>query len=347
LTREALAKVAGVELVLDETSLEHIRGMFARHGRDMPERNRLQAFFPAGSVAIFNPRGTAPGVAIEVSRHAAGTCHVFALPGVPAEMFEMFGQTVSPAITKLLPNPRVIRHRRIKCFGLGESQVEQMLPDLIRRGREPQVGITVHAATITLRVTSAGASVDECDQLMQPTLEMIRSALGTLIFGEEDEELPDVVARLLAERREGVATIEVGSGGVLGQWLTEVLNADGVFVGGMVLKDAQAQRGAWDDTTQIEAPDGQQGRQLVVHMAERIRNRFSADYGLAIGAFPSESASDQPPQPYWYALATPQKTLIRSGTLISHPAIWKPRAAKQALNLLRLWLLNGDGPENQ
>src|SRR4029079_10586837 len=115
---EALAKVAGVELVLDEASLDHIREMFARHGRDMPDRNRLQAFFPAGGRAIFNPRGTAPGVSIALPRTASGVCHVYALPGVPAEMFDMFSHTVSPEIASLLPTPRLIRHRRIKCFGI-------------------------------------------------------------------------------------------------------------------------------------------------------------------------------------------------------------------------------------
>src|SRR5438067_9122895 len=43
LTREALAKLAGVEVVFHEESFEQIRQMFARRGRTMPERNRVQA----------------------------------------------------------------------------------------------------------------------------------------------------------------------------------------------------------------------------------------------------------------------------------------------------------------
>ena len=71
------------------------------------------------------------------------------LPGVPAEMKEMWEQTVAPAIRGLAGPAMVIRHRRIKCFGVGESDLEQMLPDLIRRGRYPEVGITISGATIT------------------------------------------------------------------------------------------------------------------------------------------------------------------------------------------------------
>src|ERR1044072_1956465 len=109
----------------------------------------------------------------------------------------MFRQTVVPAILSYSDRPRILRHRRIKCFGAGESHVEQMLPDLIRRGREPSVGITVHAATITLRITAAGSTPEECYAAMEPTIATIRECLGSLVYGEEDDELEDAVVRLL------------------------------------------------------------------------------------------------------------------------------------------------------
>src|SRR5580704_15978060 len=85
LTREALAQVAGVELVEDPASVEHIREMFARRGRPMPERNRVQALVPRGAQPIPNAAGTAPGVWMTV-----GDTIVAALPGVPTEMYRMF-----------------------------------------------------------------------------------------------------------------------------------------------------------------------------------------------------------------------------------------------------------------
>ena len=62
LTREVIATVAGVDLVEDSVSLEHIREMFARRGRTMPDRNRVQAMHPKGAEVIFNVAGTAPGI---------------------------------------------------------------------------------------------------------------------------------------------------------------------------------------------------------------------------------------------------------------------------------------------
>src|ERR1022692_3272796 len=61
LTREVVAKVAGVELVHDEPSFVHIQSLFQRRNRTMPERNRVQAYFPQGAEVLPNPLGTAPG----------------------------------------------------------------------------------------------------------------------------------------------------------------------------------------------------------------------------------------------------------------------------------------------
>src|SRR5947209_10478575 len=82
LTREALARAAGVELVFDQEQYDRIAEMFRRRGRAMPERNRVQALFPAGAEPIPNDHGTAPGVWMKL-----GDAWVAAMPGVPSEMY--------------------------------------------------------------------------------------------------------------------------------------------------------------------------------------------------------------------------------------------------------------------
>ena len=68
LTRDAIAAAAGVELVEDAAAMEHIKNLFARRKREMPERNKLQALFPRGSQVIPNPEGTAPGIDFTIPR---------------------------------------------------------------------------------------------------------------------------------------------------------------------------------------------------------------------------------------------------------------------------------------
>lgn len=347
LTREVLAKSVGAELVLYEEALRHVEGLFARRGRPMPERNKIQAYFPAGSRVIHNPEGTAPGIDLDVPRAGRSPSRAFALPGVPAEMKEMWTATVGPAIAAMLPEARVIRHRRIKCFGVGESDLEQMLPDLIRRGRVPSVGITVHEATITLRITAAGHDEAECFAAMEPTAQTIYECLGELVFGEEDDELADAVVRLLRQRDLKLAVTEWGTGGLLARWLAEVDGVAQYFAGStLVTSDMTAIK--WLDVdaevrpAETIAGDDAALSRTTALLAEAARKRFGADLGLAVGRAPVSEAAISgaagPPK-IAFALADRSGTIVKTTPYAGHSAILKPRAAKQALNLLRLQLL--------
>jgi nicotinamide-nucleotide amidase len=187
LTREALAEATGHPLQLDTDALDHVRTMFAQRNRPMAASNERQAMFPTGSRVVRNPHGTAPGICTDVVREGRGPCRFFCLPGVPGEMIEMWQESVAPAIAEFLgEGRRVIRRRLIHCFGAGESQVEAMLPDLIRRGRQPSVGITASKGAITLRITAEGATEEECLAAIAPVEATIRQCLGTLVVGAED-----------------------------------------------------------------------------------------------------------------------------------------------------------------
>lgn len=343
LTREALAQVSGRELVLDQAALEHIRELFSRRSRPMPESNAAQAMFPRDSRVIANPHGTAPGIWIELPRAGGGVSHVFALPGVPAEMREMWQASVAPAIVSLGGAKQVVYFRRLKCFGVGESDLEQMLPDLIRRGREPQVGITVHDATITLRMVASGSDEAACQALIAPTEEVIRKALGTLVFGSEDDELEHAVLRLLAARKQTLATCEWGTGGLVADWLSEADASGSYFMGGTVIRSAAAWAMLFADHSLPDAAV----HDVAAAMAVSCREQFGTDWGLAVGPFPHDvdaashrviPAEDRSSELH-LALASDAGVRTVQTTFAGHPAIRRPRAAKQALNLLRLGLL--------
>lgn len=340
LTREALAQVLGVPLEMDQASLEHIKGLFARRTRPMPERNIVQAMFPAGTRPIFNPQGTAPGIEAAVPRITTfGTSHVFCLPGVPAEMFQMWQASVAPALVRLGAGARILLHHRIKCFGVGESDLEQMLPDLIRRGREPQVGITVSGATITLRITAAGANADECRQTMQSTIDTIHECLGTIVFGNEEEELEHSIDRLLRERNQTLATVEWGTGGLIAHWFGELTTPCPHYLGGLTIGAASDLLRTAEVPPELLTQHGPNSSELVAALAERCRLRYGADLALAVGPFPTFDPQAAAPGSVRFAVASVEGALTASSPFAGHPSILKIRAAKQALNLLRLKLL--------
>jgi nicotinamide-nucleotide amidase len=334
LTRQALAEAAGLELVLYPQAIEHIRALFAGRKRPMPPQNEIQAMFPAGSRMIDNPHGTAPGIDLEVPRPGRSSCRFFALPGVPAEMVEMWNSTLSAEIAPLAAGQKVIRRRKINCFGAGESQVEAMLPDLIRRGRAPTVGITASKTTISLRITAEAATEEECNALIEPTAATIRQCLGNLVFGEDDEELQHVVARLLGQRGKTLATVEWGTAGLIADWLGDLADGGDWFLGGLVLRsqDSMARLLGLDRT--LMPDQSARSREASERMAAACRERLAADYSLAVGPFPA--FAPQTSQPVHLALADAQGVKTKAIPYAGHPAWLKIYIAKHALNLLRL-----------
>lgn len=342
LTRQALALAADRPLQTDPDVLDHIRQLFARRQRIMPERNMVQAQFPAGSVPIANPHGTAPGIHLEVVRPGRMPSHIFALPGVPAELREMWTNSVAPALVRRLGPDRPCRSRRmIRCFGAGESEIEQLLPDLVRRGRHPLVGITASQATISLSITADGASIEQCDALIAPTVATIRQCLGNLVFGEGNVELQDVVTQLLARQGRSLAVAEWGTAGLVTDWLGGSSAPGPCLRGGVVIRDRATLQNVLGVAWHAEGSDELWQRELAAQMAHRVRDRLAADIGLAIGPFPDDPALPDPDAAtgrVYLAVVDAEQVVTDAVVFASHPAIQRPRCAKQALNLVRLAL---------
>lgn len=338
LTREALAELADVELELHEPTLAHLDQLFAhRRGRPMPERNRVQAYIPQGAEIIPNPHGTAPGVDLRVP--IDGGARFFALPGVPAEMRQMYQETVRPRLESLLGASRqVIRQRLIKCFGVGESDLEAMLPDMIRRGHEPAVGITVSRATISLRIVARGPDEPACQRQIAGAAGTIYDCLGSLVFGEGDVELQHVVLERLAQRGETLATAEWLSDGLLAGWLaaaSETLpNETGPNAARReTVRGSSVYASAETGLLALEAAEVE--HDALVKAGQTLRERTRSDYALLVAGNRGSQGE--------VALIGPDVAEVKPVSLALHPDIVRPRLCKAGLNLLRLHLAQRDG----
>jgi nicotinamide-nucleotide amidase len=345
LTREVLAEVSDSPLQLREEVLEQIRSLFQRRAREMPERNRVQALFPEIAHVIPNPHGTAPGVDIVIARKTGpGAARIFALPGVPAEMEEMWNLTVAPEIAAMQGEERpVIVTRVLKIFGAGESEVEQMLPDMIRRGHIPTVGITASKATISLRLVAKAASLEICQTQISTAEETIRNSLKSLVYGEGEEELQDVLLRELAKRKLTLAVCDWGSDGMLGHWLsTAASNYPGVLRGGALIHDRATLARILPQSEAIAAAEGIFGEEFAGQMASETRTLFDTDLAIALGPFPNLHAS--PPLPFAFAVASVSKCITKSAAHAGHPEFVVQRNCKATMNLLRLEMASGRIP---
>jgi nicotinamide-nucleotide amidase len=343
LTRDVLATLAGLPLELDAAALVAVESRFARRGVPMPESNRRQALFPRGSRIIPNPDGTAPGIDLDV-RAAGRTSRVFALPGVPAEMRVMWQASVLPALLAALPDQGTIVQRRIKCYGAGESAIEAMLPDLVRRGRDPLVGITAHEATITLRIAARGRDEADCRNRIAATEGTIRDCLGPLVFGVEDDEVEDAALRALTGAGHSLAVAEVGSAGRVAALFAAAqarrrppAREEG-FRGGVVLA-AGRPRPAFlgvEPGGDMNADAG--GAREAATVAAAVRAAFATDLGLAVG--PARPGPDGR-FAIDIALASAAGVERVEHLLGGGPDLALARAAKAAVDFVRLAIAAG------
>ena len=339
LTRHALAEAFERTLQLHLASLERIERMFTERGREMPERNRIQAFFPEGSQVIENPHGSAPGIDLQVES-SRGSSRFFALPGVPAEMRQMWSESVVPRIESMLGEGRgKLRYHEIKVFGIGESDVEARLPNLIERKRDPTVGITVSRATITLRIAGRASSEEAFQQMIAPTVGEIDAALGDLVFGRGEEELQHVVLRQLRDAGQRMATMEIGAASWIGDWMLAASGLDGPFAGSLAVPTLEAAHrwltGSHDsvaDPRNLHEGDG-----AWIDLAHKLQQRFGCEVVLVTGTFPTDQQMIIAREPFHpvFALGLGNQLFVCRKSMGGHPDVLGSRIAKTALDLVR------------
>jgi nicotinamide-nucleotide amidase len=338
LTREALAASAGVRLVEDPESMAAIAAMFARRNRAMPERNRTQALFPEGGGPLANPIGTAPGIWMKIGR-AAFAC----LPGVPSEMKLMFREQVVPRLRQHGFITRVIVHRKINLFGKGEADIESEALDLTARGREPEVGITAHDATISFRISAEAESEDEARSLIEPTAKLIYERFGSLVLGEGSTDLPEALLAELVRTGASLATAESCTGGLIAHMITTLPGVSPFYPGGVVSYANLAKTDLLGVPQSLVDAHGAVSPEVAAAMAEGVRKRFGATIGVSTTgvAGPTGGTAEKPVGLVYLGLSTAESTQTRRIDIgADQPrAVIQHRASKAAINWARLTLL--------
>jgi nicotinamide-nucleotide amidase len=332
LTRQSLAQYLGVELQFHPELFESIAAFFRRRKFTMVEKNRIQAYLPAGTEAIPNSTGTAPGMFA-----CKGKVRIFCLPGVPSEMKVMFTDFLGPRLAEFTDR-QVIVSRRLKCFGTGESMIAEKLGDRMLRGRNPLINCTVSDAVITLHVVATASDRPSAEAMIQKDQTALCEILGNWVYGRDDQTLAEVVGARLAQSNKTIAVAESCTGGLIGKMLTDVPGSSRYFAYGWVTYGNQAKHSELGVDSALLAQYGAVSEPVVRAMAEGARQRSGADVAVAVtGIAGPEGGTEQKPVGLVYVgLATPDQTIVQKCQFPQSSAMIRNRAALTALNLVRL-----------
>ena len=297
-TKAAVARVFGRDLVFHPALFDAIDARYRERGRTMPAVGRVMAEVPEGFDVLDNPKGTAPG--LWGSRGAGRREVVVVVPGVPYEMEAITEASVLPRLRDLQDG--FVLSRTLLTVGKGESDLAGMLdgwtaPPGLALAYLPSLG------TVRLRVTARGPDRDAAQGLIDRAADAIRERLGTLVFGEGATTLEAVVNDLLAERGRTVALAESCTGGAVAARVASVPGASRVLRGGVVAYDNAVKVSALGVRPATLDAHGSVSEAAVVEMARGVRTRLGADVGVATTgvAGPGGGTPEKPVGTVWLA----------------------------------------------
>jgi nicotinamide-nucleotide amidase len=336
-TMEAVAGVFGRGVEFRKDLWQALEARWARRGRAIPESNRKQVEVPAGAEVFPNPRGTAPGLAVEDDR--LGICVL--LPGPPHEMENILRDSVAPYLGRRVGSGARRPFRRIvRTAGIAESAIAERVGDRLA-DLAVDVAFLPEVDCNDIRLTAWGENEDETSGALDEAVDRVRRILGSHIYAEEEIELAEAVGVLLRERGLTVAVAESCTAGLIAGRLTEPAGASDYLWGGMVVYDDKAKvelLGVSEDTL---ARHGAVSEETVREMAEGACRRSGADAVIAVTgiAGPTGGTDEKPVGTVWLAVRLGASTVTALRHYPGTRDMVRMRAAQGGLDLLRRTVL--------
>ena len=303
LTKETVADALGLPMVRDEAILREIEDFFAGIGVKMPENNEKQADIPRGAIALKNRTGTAPGIFLEKDEKV-----VVLLPGPPFELIPMFEEFVYPRLREM--SDKVLISHNIHIMGMGESEVETYLIDLMQNSTNPTLAPYAKEGEMRLRVGALVGDEAEGERMCAEMIEKVKNTpVGEHIYAIDAELIEKFTVDLLKEKGLTLSCAESCTGGYFGKRITDISGASAVFCGGFITYTNEAKVELLGVKPETLEKYTAVSPEVAEEMARGVRERLKTDIAISItGEAGPTSATNKEVGTVFIGVSTAEKT---------------------------------------
>lgn len=345
MTKEAVAQVLNKELILDSHSKDRISEYFYNKSPNLDNvqithNNWKQALTIDGAIVLDNYNGTAPGYIVRDNINGESKS-IILLPGPPSEMIPMFEGHVYQYLHNL--QDKVFLSRIVKICGIGEAKAETMIEDLITNQTNPTIAPYAKDGEVHFRVTASATSAEEAEQLICPVIDELERRFEDNIYSlDENENLEDVVVKLLKKLKMTLSTAESCTGGLFTGRIVNVAGISDIFKEGYITYADEAKVKLLGVNKETIDKYGVVSNEVAREMAEGACKTSGSDASVAITgiAGPGGGSQLKPVGLVYIACKVKDNIIVQEHIFKGNRQKVRYRTVISGLDLLRRSLLN-------
>lgn len=329
MTKEMVADTLNLELLKVEKIEEQLINYFKKRNYPITENNFRQAYVPKGAATLPNDNGTAPGIYIHLKETGQ---KIFLLPGPPGEMKTMYTRYVTPHLNNDIA---VIPHY-YGIIGVGESQVEDRLIDIIKGQTNPTIATYAKDGEVMLRLTAQGKNKKDAEEKLQKYDKIVRERFDGNIFTTQQESIETVVSRLLLAKKLRIAIAESCTGGLIASRFTKIPGISQVFDSGIVVYSNQAKQDFLRVKEETLKTYGAVSKETAKEMSENLRRLRDVDIAVSTTgiAGPDGGNLEKPVGLVYVGIATAKGTEVSVNVFSGDRSVIQNRSAKKAFQMI-------------
>ena len=339
ITKHTFATFFGTEMTHREEVIHNIEQLFKARNKELTDLNQAQALVPSNGEVIMNTIGTAPGMWFEKEDKV-----FISMPGVPHEMKKMISEVAIPKLQEKYHTP-YIYHKMVKTIGVAEAKLatlleewEENLHESIALAYLPRMG------QVRLRLTATGMDLDTLKKTVEGEVQKLPALIGKYVYAYDDEEVEHTIGKLLLAQGKKLATAESCTGGLIASKITDIAGCSAYYVGGIVAYSNKVKNEQLDVNIETLKAHGAVSEQTAMEMAENVRKKYGADYGLATTgiAGPGGATPNKPVGTIWVGYSDEKQTFAKLLQLTKNRMMNINFTYNLAMNLLRRQILEND-----